>query len=287
MKVVVAGGSGFVGRALVSSLVADGHEAAVVSRKAGRVAGARTVPWESVGRELDGADAVVNLAGVSIGGPRWTAGRRESIRASRVETTRTLAEAISAATAPPRVFVTASGIDYYGDRGEETVDESSPPGRSFLAGVCVEWEAAAVPSPARHVSVRTSLVVGRGAQAVRLMALPFRLFVGGPLGSGRQWFSWIHLDDLVAIYRLALADESLAGPVNAVAPEQLRQRDAARAFGAVLHRPAVVPAPAVVLRAALGEQADLLIHGRRAVSSRLGGLEFRHPRLEAALAGAL
>jgi uncharacterized protein len=259
----------------------------VVSRRAEPAARARTVDWPEVAGEIEGADAVVNLAGISIGGPRWTTRRKEAIRSSRVDTTRTLAEAISAAAGPPSVFVTASGVDYYGDRGDETVDESSPPGRSFLAGVCVEWEAAAAASPTRHVAVRTALVIGRGAQAVTLMALPFRLFVGGPLGSGRQWFSWVHLDDLVAIYRRALDDESLAGPVNAVAPEQLRQREAARAFGAVLHRPALLAAPAVALRAALGEQADLLLHSRRAVSARLEGLEFRYPRLEPALTDAL
>ena len=252
MKVVVAGGSGFIGRALVGSLAADGHDVVVVSRKPGTAAGPRGVAWDGVPGEVDGAGAVVNLAGVSIGGPRWTARRREAIRASRVETTRSLAEAIAASADPPRVFVTASGIDYYGDRGEEIVDEASSPGRSFLAGVCVEWEAAAAASPARHVAVRTAVVLGPGSRTVKLMALPFMLFVGGPLGSGQQWFPWVHLDDLVTIYRLAIEDESLAGPVNAVAPEQLRQREVARAFGSVLHRPSFVPTPAVVLRAALG-----------------------------------
>ena len=242
----------------------------------------RAVSWDDAPVEVDGADAVVNLAGVSIGGPRWTARRKESIRASRVGSNRALAEAISAAKRRPRVFATASGIDFYGDRGDESIDETSPAGRSFLAGVCLAWEAAAE-SPARHVAVRTALVIGPGAQAVRLMALPFKLFVGGPLGNGRQWFSWIHLDDLVRVYRLAIEDDSLAGPVNAVAPEQLRQREAARTFGRVLHRPALLPTPAFVLRAALGEQADLLLHGRRAASNVLEGFDFGYSTLESAL----
>ncbi len=286
MKVVVAGGSGFIGSALVASLAADGHEPVVISRSAG-AGPARRVVWADARGEVDGADAVVNLAGVSIGGPRWTARRKEAIRSSRVETTRALAEAIAAASSPPRVFVTSSGIDYYGDRGEEPVDESSPPGDSFLAGVCVAWEAAGAAAGVRHVAVRTAPVVGKGSKAFTLMALPFRLFVGGPLGNGRQWFPWVALDDLVGILRLAIDDESLAGPVNAVAPEQLRQREVAQAIGRVLHRPALLPTPAVALRLALGEQADLLLHGRKASSRVLEGFEFRHPWLEPALAEAL
>ncbi len=284
MKVVVAGGSGYVGRALTASLLADGNEALVVSRTP--VPG-RSVGWDGVAAEIDGADAVVNLAGVSLGGPRWTTGRKRAIRASRVDTTLRLVEAIEAAERRPRVLVTASGIDYYGDSGDEAVDETAPPGRSFLAGVCVEWEAAAAAAPVRHVAVRTALVVGPGAQAIRLMALPFRLFAGGPLGNGRQLFPWIHLDDLVRVYRLAIDDGALSGPVNAVAPQQLRQRDAAKDFGAVLHRPALLPAPAFALRLALGEQADLLLHGQRAVSGKLGDFEFRYRALRAALEQAL
>ena len=174
------------------------------------------------------------------------------------------------------MFVTASGIGFAGDAGDAVVDEDAPYGRSFLAAVCAAWEAAGAAAPVRHVAVRTSLAVGPGADAVRLMALPFRLFAGGRLGDGRQWFPWIHLDDLVRVYRLAIDDESLSGPVDAVAPQLFRQRDAARDFGAVLHRPARVPTPAPVLRAVLGEQADLLLHGQRAVSQRLNGFEFRY-----------
>ncbi|MEI8104356.1 MAG: TIGR01777 family oxidoreductase [Actinomycetes bacterium] len=288
MKVVVAGGSGFIGSALCASLDADGHETVVVSRApGGETESGRRVGWQQVDSAVDGADAVVNLAGVPIGGPRWTAGRKAAIGLSRVETTRTLADAIASAANPPVVFVTASGIDYYGNRGEETVDEASSVGASFLAGVCESWEAAAAGAePVRHVAIRTPLVVGKGAMSVRLMALPFRLFLGGPLGSGRQWFSWVALDDLVRIYRLAIEDASLGGVVNAVAPEQLRQRDAAKTFGAVLHRPSLLPAPALALRAALGEQADLLLHGRRAVSTQLGGFEFEYPELRGALESA-
>ena len=153
--------------------------------------------------------------------------------------------------------------------------------------MCVAWEAAGAAAPVRHVAVRTALVVGPGAQAIRMMALPFRLFAGGPIAGGHQWFPWVALDDLVRIYRLALDDAALSGPVNAVAPEQLRQRDAAKAIGAVLHRPSLVPVPAAAVRLALGEQADLLLEGQRAVSGKLGGFEFRYPGLRPALEDAL
>ncbi len=283
MKVVVGGGSGYVGQALVRSLTGDGHEVVVLSRAAAPGAAA----WGDAAAHVDGADAVVNLAGTSIGGPRWTRKRKESILSSRVETTRSLVAAIDAADSKPAVLVTASGIGYYGDGGDAVLDEASPPGDSFLPRVCVAWEAAAAEAPVRHVAVRTALVVGPEAQAIRMMALPFRLFAGGPIGGGRQWFPWVALDDLVRVYRLALDDATLSGPVNAVAPEQLRQRDAAKAIGAVLHRPSAVPVPAAAVRLALGEQADLLLEGQRAVSRKLGEFEFRYRGLRAALEDAL
>jgi uncharacterized protein len=283
VKVVVGGGSGYVGQGVVRSLTGDGHEVVVLSREAASGAAA----WGDAAAHVDGADAVVNLAGTSIGGPRWTRKRKESILSSRVETTRSLVAAIAAADRKPAVLVTASGIGYYGDGGDAVLDEASPPGDSFLPRVCVAWEAAAAEAPVRHVAVRTALVVGPGAQAIRMMALPFRLFAGGPIDGGRQWFPWVALDDLVRIYRLALDDATLSGPVNAVAPEQLRQRDAAKAIGAVLHRPSLVPTPAAAVRLALGEQADLLLEGQRAVSRKLDEFEFRYRGLRAALEVAL
>lgn len=286
MKVLIGGGSGYVGQALAASLLADGHEAVVLSRRSsGSTGGGRFVPWESAAGEVEGTGAVVNLAGVSIGGPRWTMSRKAAILGSRVETTSALARAIAAAERPPTVFVTASGIDYYGESGDEVVDEDAPAGGSFLARTCRAWEEAAAGSGVPHVAVRAALAVGPGALAIRLMALPFRLLVGGPVGSGRQWFPWIHLDDLVSVYRRAI-DGSIAGPVNAVAPEHLRQRDAAREFGVVLHRPSVVPTPAAAVRLLLGEEADLVLHGQLAVSRKLDDLEFRYRGLRAALEDA-
>jgi uncharacterized protein (TIGR01777 family) len=299
-RVLVGGGGGFVGRRLVDELATRGYEVVVLSRSPERVGGrlpegARAVGWEGDWAEgLSGAAGVVNLAGASIGGGRWTARRRAAILSSRVETTGRLVDAIRALPAAqrPPVLVNASGIDYAGDRGDEPVTEDAEPGDSFLARVCIEWEGAARRAEelgVRVVLMRTSFVFGRGGHAVTLLALPFRLFVGGPLGTGRQWFPWISLEDTVRLYALALERHSLTGPVNVVAPEQLRQRDLARELGRVLHRPAVFPTPAPLLRLVLGEQADLLLHGQRAEPRKaLGaGFEFRHPTLRAALEEAL
>jgi uncharacterized protein (TIGR01777 family) len=298
--VLVAGGSGFVGRRLVDELAGRGHEPVVLSRDPQRAAaalpvGARAVGWDGDWRgDLAGAAGVVNLAGASIGGGRWTTRRKETILSSRVGTTVRLVEAIRALPAArrPPVLVNASGIDYAGDRGDEPVTEEAEAGASFLARVCVAWEAAARPAEGlgvRVVLMRTSFVFGRGAPAVRLLTLPFRSFVGGPLGSGRQWFPWISLDDTVRLYADAVEHDALSGPVNVVAPEQVRQREVARELGRVLHRPAVLPTPAPLLRLALGEQADLLLHGQRAEPRKAleAGFGFRHPTLRAALEEAL
>jgi uncharacterized protein len=299
-RVVVAGGSGFIGRSLVEVLATRGYEVVVLSRDPRRAAGplpegARSVGWEGEWTgELPGAAGVVNLAGASIGGGRWTARRKQRMLSSRVETTDRLVDAIRALPARrrPPVLVNASGIDYPGDCGDERVAEDAGPGDSFLARVCVAWEAAARRAEelgVRVVLMRTSFVFGPGAPAVRLLALPFRLFVGGPLGSGRQWFPWISLEDTVRMYALALERHSLSGPVNVVAPEQLRQREVARELGRVLHRPSRLPTPAPLLRLALGEQADLLLHGQRAEprNALAAGFEFRHATLRPALEEAL
>jgi uncharacterized protein len=297
---VVAGGSGFVGRALVEELTARGYEVVVLSRRPERAAtrlpeGARAVGWDGDwAGELPGAAGVVNLAGASIGGGRWTARRKQAILSSRVETTGRLVDAIRALPAArrPPVLVNASGIDYAGDRGEKAVTEEAEPGDSFLACVCAAWEDAgrrAEELGLRVVLMRTSFVFGRGAPAMRLLALPFRLFVGGPLGGGRQWFPWISREDAVRLYALALERHSLTGPVNVVAPEQVRQRELARELGRVLHRPAVLPTPAPLLRLVLGEQADLLLHGQRAEARKAleAGFDFRDATLRSALEEAL
>ena len=282
MKVLIAGGSGFIGRHLSARLVSDGHEVVILTRRQqpAPFPGVRFAIWD--GRtpdgawlgELDGAGAVVNLAGASIGGPRWTARRKAELLSSRLVPTAAIVQAIERRPADkrPSVLVNATGIDYYPDRREDdAITEDGPHGTAFLARLCQQWEAAAVNAEAlgvRVVRIRTAMAFGRGAPAFFLVTLPFRLFVGGPLGDGGQWFTWIHIDDLVGLYRLAIENARLSGPINAVAPDVRRQRELAREMGHVLHRPSVIPAPAPLLRIALGEQADLLLHGRHAVPAK-------------------
>jgi uncharacterized protein (TIGR01777 family) len=215
---------------------------------------------------------------------------------SRLSATAALVQGLERTPADrrPPVLVSASGIDYYGDRGEEAITEDSDPGSSFLARLSQQWEAEAQkaePLGVRVARIRTAMVVGREALAFRLLTLPFRFFVGGPLGNGRQWFTWIHIDDMVGLYRLALDDARVSGPVNAVAPDIRRERDVAREIGRALHRPAIIPVPSFALRLVLGNEAQLLLHGRHAVPAkalaygyrfRMGGL---HEALEEALRG--
>lgn len=297
MKIVVAGGSGFLGRALVGALAADGHEIVVLSRSAGTSGGAAhaAVAWTpdgSVGpwaRALDGARAVVNLAGESIG-KRWTAARKARIRDSRVRATRSLAAAVANASPPVPVFVSGSAVGYYGPRGDETISEDTAPGRGFLAEVCRAWEdeaRRAASDRTRVVLIRTGLVLARDGGALAQMLLPFRLFVGGPVGSGRQYWPWIHRDDWVGLVRWAIERDEIAGAVNATAPHPETARAFARALGRALGRPSWLPTPAFALRLVLGEMADeLLLSGQRAVPARAirGGYRFRYEELPPALA---
>ena len=302
MKVLIAGGSGYIGRHLSDSLLRDGHEVVVLTRGQARSGppGVRMVPWDPRSAdgpwvsELSGCDGIINLAGASIGSWPWTRRRMAEILSSRLAATTAIVNGIERTPRDrrPAVLVNASGIDYYGDRGDEVVNEESSPGNSFLARVCQQWETVAYraePLGVRVVRVRTAMVFGRGAPAFRLLILPFRLFAGGPLGNGRQWFTWIHVDDLVGLYRLALENDGLSGPVNAVAPDIRPEREVAREIGDVLHRPAIAPAPALVLRLALGEQSHLLLDGRRALPAKAQsvGFEFRLGSLRQALEAAL
>jgi uncharacterized protein (TIGR01777 family) len=307
MKVVVAGGTGMIGSALTSALAGAGHEVVVLTRRPveevrGLPAGARLSRWtaspdqvEGWAGELDGADAVVNLAGASVGTRPWTAGRVREILDSRVRATSALVAAMATlpAAARPGALLNASGVDYYGERGDETLDEAAATGGgAVLAAVCERWEAAAreaEPLGVRVVRLRTGLVLAREAVALRLMALPFRLFGGGRTGSGRQWVSWVHLDDVVGLYGLALRDPGVSGPLNVVAPEPVRNAELAAEIGRVLHRPVWLPQPAPLLRLAMRGQAELLLVGHRVVpaAALARGYEFRRPALGPALAEAL
>lgn len=290
MKVLIAGGSGLIGRRLAQGLAEDGHEVIVLSRGGGAngaVAGVRVVKWDARiaegdwVKELAGAHGVVNLAGASIGSRRWTRRRMADLLATRLDATSAIVQAIERSTPAdrrPSVLVNASGIDYYGDRGDEIMTEDGSPGDSFLARLSQQWEAAAQkaePLGVRVVRIRTAMVFAHDALAFRLLTLPFRLFGGGPLGNGRQWFTWIHLDDIAGLYRLALEDSRASGPINGVAPDVRRESEVAKEIGRVLHRPAFVPAPAFMLRLALGAESQLLLDGRHATPAKAQALGYR------------
>ncbi len=294
-RIGVTGASGLVGRAVVRALEERGDAVWSFVR---RESGEREISWDPAegileSGELESLDAVVHLAGEPIAAGRWGTARKQRIRESRVHGTRLLARALAETAQGSRTLVCASATGYYGERGDEPCLEGDPPGAGFLSQVCVEWEQAA--DPARGAGIRTThlrigMVLAREGGALERMLPLFRLGLGGPLGSGRQFWNWVELEDLARMVLLALDDESLEGAVNAVAPEPLSCRDFARELGHVLHRPALLPAPAFALRAIMGEMADaLLLTSTRAVPQGLldRGFSFRHPTLAGALRGIL
>ncbi len=303
LRIAVTGIRGLIGGALAASLRADGHEVVGISRRSGsdgapsaNGAGQPTVAWDVAAGTIDASaleelDAIVHLAGESIGG-RWTAARKAAIMSSRVDSTRLLAGVIGELEAKPSVFVCGSAIGFYGNRGDEELTERSLPGDGFLADVCMRWERAAVPiadAGVRLVRIRTGLVVGPGAEAISRMTKITRLGAGGPLGGGRQWWSWISLDDEVRAIR-HLIDSDASGAFNLTASNPARQRDFQRALSAALGRPSFMPAPKFAIRAALGEMGQsLLLDSTRVLPDALteDGFEFSHPELSGALAAAV
>jgi uncharacterized protein len=308
MRIVVSGATGALGPSLVAALIARGDQVTVWSRQRTRaqaVLGASIAvveaDLETPGAWLDaadGADAIVHLAGESIAGGRWDARRKQRIRDSRVESTRLIVEHLASLPTDrrPRALVTASGADYYrfADRfldDDDEIDEDAAPGTSFLARVCQAWEheaAAAEALGVRVVRMRTGVVIGPGG-ALAKMTTPFKMFAGGRIGSGQQWFSWIHQDDAIAAYVAAVDDDRYRGPINLVAPESVRNVTLAKALGTALGRPSWLPVPAFALRAAVGELAEYLLEGRRVVPAALASLGFRfaHPTLAGALTVSL
>jgi uncharacterized protein (TIGR01777 family) len=291
MTIVVAGGTGFLGSALVGALRAGGHRAIVLTR---RPRNADDLAWSPDGdnREwanaVGEADAVVNLAGEGIADQRWTAARKQAIRDSRIRATRALVAAIRSAQRPPRVLLSGSAIGIYGVRDDEAVTEETAPGSDFLASVCREWEAEALEATAatRVVLLRTGVVLSKAGGALPRMALPFRLFAGGRLGTGRQYLSWIHLADWIAMVQWALTEASVLGALNVTAPEPVTNADFTRALARTLRRPALLPAPAFALRAALGEMAEaLLLGGQRVLPAKAQrhGFAFDYATVDGAL----
>ena len=292
MKIAVTGSSGLIGSALLPALRDDGHTVLRLVRRP--PAGADELRWDPATRTLDpaalaGVDAVVNLAGVGIGDRRWTVARKRAVLASRVDATETVSAAVAAADPGPRALLSASAIGWYGDTGDATVDESASAGHDFLAHVCLRWEAAtrtAEEAGARVAHLRSGLVCGKGGLLGRLLPLA-RLGLASPLGSGRQWWSWIALADEVGAIRHVLGTDGIAGPVNLTGPEPVTNREFTKTLGRVLHRPVVLPpVPRVALRLAIGEFADVgVVAGQRVLPRVLQqtGYRFRHETVEQAL----
>jgi uncharacterized protein len=301
MRVVITGGSGLIGSEVARDLGEAGHEVVILTRnpaKAGPLpANTRAVQWDGRtaagwGSLLDGDAGIVHLAGESIAEGRWTAEKKRRIRDSRVESGRAVLEAIKQAREKPRVLLQGSAVGYYGPCGDEIVTEHHPPGDDFLARVCLEWEASTAEAETlgvRRALLRTGVVLSPRGGALPKMALPFRLGAGGPLGSGRQWFPWIHIADEVGAIRFLLEREDASGPFNLAAPDPLRNRDFTRQLGRALRRPSLFPAPGFALRTVLGEMADMLLNGQRAVPQRLAeaGYVFRYPEAGPALRNLL
>ncbi len=293
----VSGSGGLVGSALVRSLEHGGHRVVRLVRSES-AAGRDEVRWDPASRTIDaeglrGLDGVVHLAGENIAAKRWSSRQKDRIRRSRVDGTRLIAETLAGLDQPPKLLVNASAIGFYGDRGEEILDEESPSGSGFLADSCVAWEAAT--EPARQARIRVALlrigvVLSSEGGALRKMLPAFKLGLGGRLGHGRQFMSWVALDDLVRAVEYVLHNPTLAGPINVVAPRAVRNREFTRVLGRVLRRPTVFPVPAPLLRLALGQMADeLLLSSARITPARLhaAGFSFRWGDLEAALRSQL
>jgi uncharacterized protein (TIGR01777 family) len=291
MTLLIAGGSGFLGTALAKAFRAAGHRVMILTRRPRREGDVlwSTKPTDITWRHaLERSDAVINLAGASLAGQRWTEERKREIRASRMEPTKALVAAIAAASRPPAVFVSGSAVGFYGVRGDEVITEESPAGNDFLAALCRDWETLAIEasSRSRTVLLRSGVVLAREGGALPQLALPFRLFAGGPVGTGRQFLSWISLADWIGLVQWLLATNHLSGPLNLTAPAPVTNAEFARALGRALHRPSFVPTPAFAVRFALGELADaLILGGQRVVPARAQarGYEFKHATLESAL----
>ncbi|HWW76014.1 MAG TPA: TIGR01777 family oxidoreductase [Pyrinomonadaceae bacterium] len=301
MKVIVTGSTGLVGGALVRSLLADGHEVTRLVRGGAqgfRAPGTAAVHWNPERGEIDAAaleghDAAVHLAGEPIAEGRWDEEKKRRILESRVKGTRLLAEALAGLSAKPGVLVSASATGFYGDRGDEVLLEESASGEDFLSEVCREWEKATLPASqagVRVVHLRIGVVLSGEGGALTKMVTPFKLGLGGKLGGGRQYMSWIALEDLIGVIRRALEDESLRGPVNAVAPGAVTNEEFTKAMGRVLGRPTFMAVPAFAARLAFGEVADaVLLAGARVEPARLkeAGYRFQYPEIEGALRHAL
>jgi uncharacterized protein (TIGR01777 family) len=303
MKLVVAGGAGFIGARLCNQLDRQGHSLTILTRSvsAADSPNKTTILWQpgspgtwerNLEEAIDGADGVINLAGEPIAGKRWSVAQKRRLRSSRIDTTRTLVTAIGKAKKKPAFLLNASAVGYYGPRGDEVITEESGRGGGFLAGLCSDWEEEAKRAESygvRVIRLRTGIVLGKGGGALAKMVPPFKLFIGGPLGSGKQWMPWIHVEDEIGMIQLLMENSNARGAVNACAPNPVTMKEFCPTLGSVLHRPCWAPVPAFALRLLLGEMAEMLLTGQRAVpaaAERLG-YRFRHPELREALENIL
>lgn len=302
MRVVIAGGTGFIGNALLEQFVKGKHQVVLLSRNADGLKhlekdtvnaeqwDAKTVgPWT---KRLDGADAVVNLTGEPIAAKRWTLSQKERILKSRVDATKAIVSAIGKVGKKPSVLVNASAVGYYGNVEKGDVTESHPKGSDFLAGVCEKWEQeahAAEKHGVRVVVLRIGIVLEKNGGALKKMLPPFQMFAGGHLGSGIQWFPWVHRDDVAGAVLFAIKNEKAAGPVNVTAPEPVTMKEFCKTLGKIIRRPSWAPVPAFALKILLGEMSDMLLTGQRAIPKKLqeAGYTFKYPKLEKALMAAL
>ena len=299
MKILITGGTGVIGRALTAELTQSNHQVTVFTRNPQRsVSGAQTTQWdldelESWLPQIEKVDAVVHLAGENLAGEgffptRWTLERKQRIVDSRIKTGRALVTAIQQAKHKPQVFIQASAIGYYGPHGDEILTESDKPGGDFLSQTCVEWENATKsiePLGVRRAVIRTGIVLTPDSGALARLLLPYKLFVGGPFGNGKQWYSWIHIADEVAAIRYLIENRAAVGNFNLTAPNPLPNRDFGKKLGKVLKRPSLIPIPGFVLNALFGEVATVVVDGQRVVPERLQelGYKFKYPELEPAL----
>ena len=297
MKIAISGASGLIGRRLLKALAPEGHTLQVLSRHAGTnlPAGVKLSAWDPMKGEppaeaLSDTDAVIHLAGEPVA-QRWTAESKTRIHDSRVIGTRNLVQAMSRLSAPPKTLISASAIGYYGSRGDEVLTETSPPGSGYLASVCVEWEReaqAAAEFGVRVVSVRTGLVLDARGGALQRMLPPFRMGIGGKMAGGRNWMSWIHIDDLISLMTAALTN-SMAGPVNGVGPQPVINAEFTRVLAAAVKRPAIFPVPAAALKLMFGEMSEVVLASQRVLPKQAesAGFRFRYPELAPALANLL
>lgn len=297
MRVIITGGTGLIGKALCTALVNDQHSVIALSRNPdksiGLLSGVRLEQWDGKtaagwGALVDGADAIINLAGEGIADGRWSKERKKSIRESRINAGLAVMEAIKQATNKPKVLLQASAVGYYGPHGNELVTEETAMGNDFLAKVCHDWEASTVsatPMGVRRAVLRTGVVLSRQGGALPKMAMPFKFFAGGPVGNGKQWLPWIHIDDEVRAIQFLLNQAEASGPFNLSAPNPVTNKEFGQTLGKVMGRPALAPAPAIAMKTIFGEMATVLLDGQRAVPNRLQalGFTFTYPTLEEAL----